>query len=65
VTTQSALFIISILAARYVYIFCLKNPAAFKDEFWSLFCNVIIVIISWTSQLVTFAMTAGRQAQSY
>ena len=33
-------FIISI---RYIFIFKLKNPAAFHDDFWSLFLNIWIV----------------------
>jgi hypothetical protein len=37
-TTQSILCLNSVMATRYIYIFWLKNPAAFHDEFWCRFC---------------------------
>jgi hypothetical protein len=49
------------LVVRYVYIFCLKNPAVFNDCFWSFYWNIVIVIFSWISQLVIFVMSAGKE----
>jgi hypothetical protein len=38
---------------RYLFIFWLKNPAAFNDEFWGKFLNWSVVILSWISQVMT------------
>jgi hypothetical protein len=35
VSVQLMLFLDCIVFARYVYIFWLKNPAAFHDDFWN------------------------------
>jgi hypothetical protein len=36
------LYIDGTIVMRYVYIFWLKNPAAFNDEFWSRFIFIWI-----------------------
>ena len=41
-----------IMVIRYIFIFWLKNPAAFEDEFWSLFLNVWTILFTLTSELV-------------
>ena len=46
------LFLDCIMLMRYISIFWLKNPAAFQDEFWSLFANLWVVTFSWISQFV-------------
>jgi hypothetical protein len=49
---QGMLFLDCIMVTRYTFIFWLKNPAAFQDEFWSLFINLWVVGFSWIAQLV-------------
>ena len=43
-TTSSdfLLFYDAIIVVRFVYIFVLKNPAAFADDFWCFFINVAV-----------------------
>ena len=48
--TQIFLFFDCIALTRYMYIFCLKNPAAFKDDFW---CRVAVAWIKAFSFLIT------------
>jgi hypothetical protein len=57
--TQQMLFTDGIILTRYIFIFCLKNPAAFNDDFWYLVINVWIVAFSFLSQIVS-AMMPGR-----
>ena len=40
---QILLFMDGIAVTRYVFIFWLKNPAAFNDDFWSFFLNIWVV----------------------
>ena len=40
------LYIDAIIIARYLFIFCLKNPAAFADDFWCCFVSIWIYAIS-------------------
>ena len=51
-TTQGMLFLDCIMITRYIFIFWLKNPGAFKDEFWSLYVNIWVVFFSWISQII-------------
>lgn len=39
---QLSMFISAILLSKYVYVFWLKNPMAFKDKFWALFITLWI-----------------------
>ena len=43
---QILLFLNGILISKYIFIFWLKNPAAFNDDFWSLFVNIWVVSFS-------------------
>ena len=43
---QVLLFMNGIAVTRYVFIFWLKNPTAFKDDFWSFFLNMWVVGLS-------------------
>jgi hypothetical protein len=45
------LFFDGIILARYVYIFRLKNPAAFPDDFWHRFLNTWIFWFCTASQV--------------
>jgi hypothetical protein len=55
---RSALFLELLLLfdtvtiSKYFYIFWLKNPAGFNDDFWSIFLNVWIKGFSFLSQTV-------------
>ena len=42
VTSDFLLFFDAIIIVRYMYIFVLKNPAAFHDDFWYSFINIWI-----------------------
>ena len=42
---QIILFLNSIIIMRYIMMFWLKNPINFKDDFWSIFINIWIVIV--------------------
>jgi hypothetical protein len=53
-----------IAIVRYLFIFHLKNPAMFQDEFWNLFINMQVVSFSFLSQLI-FAYLPGRQPLIY
>jgi hypothetical protein len=45
---------------RYVFIFWLKNPAAFEDDFWLIFVNAWSMTFSFLSQLPR-ALVPGNQ----
>ena len=48
------LFYDAIAIARYVYIFCLKNPAALDDEFWGYFVSIWIYLTTVLLTLTVF-----------
>ncbi len=52
VVVQVLLFLDSIVVARYFFVFRLKNPAGFQDEFWYRFVNIWVVGFSTLSQFV-------------
>ena len=53
-----------IVAVRYLFIFHLKNPAMFEDQFWNFVINTLVVSFSFASQLI-FAFLPGRQPVIY
>jgi len=53
-----------LIISRYAFIFWLKNPAAFNDEFWCLFINRWVNLFSVLSQFV-FIYWPGRQRIGY
>ena len=55
------LFLDAIISMRYVYIFVLKNPAAFNDDFWQRFTT--FWIFSCTS-ILTFTAFFKIRCQS-
>ena len=55
-TTQAMLFLDSIMLSRFVFIFILRNPTAFQDDFWSLFGNIWILAFCWIGQIVSEIM---------
>ena len=61
---QVLLLLDSVIAARYIFIFKLKNPGAVHDDFWSRFVNIVIVVISFGSNFVIFFLP-GRKPLHY
>jgi hypothetical protein len=49
---------------RYLYVFYLKNPHEFKDDFWHLFINLWVISVSFVSQF-TFVQLPGKQPMNY
>ena len=55
-TTQAKIFLDSIMLSRFVFIFVLRNPTAFQNNFWSLFGNIWILAFCWIGQTVSEIM---------
>ena len=49
---------------RYIYLFHLKNPGEFKDEFWHIFINIWTVCFGLASQFA-FLYSPGQQPIYY
>ena len=64
-TTQSMLFLDCIMLTRYAFIFWLKNPAAFRDDFWSLVINIWVTIFSLVVQIVFEVMLGTDSSHFY
>ena len=56
--TKSAIFLQMffyfdlIILSRYAYVFWLKNPAGFNDDFWVSFCNMWVMMMSLLTKSV-------------
>jgi len=66
---SNSLFLISarnntFAITRYLFIFWLKNPAVFQDDFWYLFLNIWIKVASLLFNFVRF-YTAEHQIINY
>jgi hypothetical protein len=61
---QCLLLLDSVIIARYIFIFKLKNPGAVQDDFWSLFVNITTMGISFLSNFVIFSLP-GRKPLHY
>ncbi len=61
---QVALLLIMLFVFRYIFIFCLKNPMAFQDEFWSFFINLWLSIFCLVSQWLILYLP-GQQPISF
>ena len=44
ITTHFLLLLDTVIVLRYIWIFWIKNPSSFKDEFWSTF---MLTLQSW------------------
>jgi hypothetical protein len=62
--SQILLFLDGIIICRYIFIFWLKNPTVFQDDFWSLFINIWILGFVNASQ-ISFAQIPGRKTLYY
>ena len=60
IAMQVILFFDTINIARYAFVFWLKNPLNFRDDFWSTFLNLWIVSCSFVSQFV-YVFLPGQQ----
>ncbi len=58
------LFYDGILLTNYLFIFWLKNPSAFKDDFWNNFFNKWVICFGTVSQLI-FLMMPGNQPLNF
>jgi hypothetical protein len=61
---QEILYFDIIAVLRYLFIFSIKNPGTFQDEFWNFFINIVVVSFSFLSQVI-FAYLQGRQPLTY
>ena len=59
------LFMIGMITSRYVFIFRLKNPAAFQDDFWSFYLNISVVGFSAIAELVLYRMPGRNTIYHY
>ena len=60
INMQTVLFCDAVSVARYLFIFYIKNPSAFQDEFWHTFINIWVVSCGLLSQFV-FVYLPGHQ----
>jgi hypothetical protein len=63
-TTEVMLYFDSISLSRYIFIFWLKNPAGFNDEFWCTFIYLWIKGMTKTSNII-FCLLAEHQLINY
>ena len=64
IAMQVILFFNAMNISRYIFIFWLKNPLNFQDDFWSTFVNLWIVSFSLVSQFV-YVFLPGKQALNF
>jgi hypothetical protein len=64
IAMQVFLFFDTINISSYVFIFWLKNPLNFQDDFWSTFVNLWIISFSLISQFV-YVFLPGRQPLNF
>jgi len=63
-----------IVISRYFYIFLLKNPAGFNDDFWAFFLNMCVIMLTLLikagyhlavpHQIITFYFCCGINPQT-
>ena len=61
---QTVLFIDGVIFARYLFVFYLKNPFDFKDDFWHMFINIWVMAVSFVSQFI-FVLMPGKQPMNF
>jgi hypothetical protein len=64
INLQTVLLCDGVTAARYLFIFYLKNPFQFQDEFWHTFCNAWVASFALLSQFV-FVYSPGHQPLNF
>ena len=65
ILTQLFLFLDGIMITKYVYIFWLKNPNAFHDDFWSVLINILIVGFSLIFEFVRTVLPGSNPLGFY
>jgi hypothetical protein len=50
---------------RYIFIFKLKNPAAFHDDFWSYFLNIWVIGFSVISEIILYRLPGRNSIYFY
>ena len=63
--TQVFLFFDGIACMRYIFIFFLKNPAAFRDDFWCLFISIWVKAFSLIVEIVIHNLLAHHKMNYY
>jgi hypothetical protein len=53
------------MISRYVYIYCLKNPAGFNDDFWAYFFNMWVKICTLISMMVYHSLLTYQPSNYY
>jgi hypothetical protein len=64
IAIQEILYFGIIAVVRYLFIFSIRNPATFQDEFWNFFINIQVVSFGFLSQVI-FACLPGRQPLTF
>jgi len=55
----------SISLTRYLFIFCLKNPGVFNDDFWIIFVNMWLIMVAFLIQFVRLFMPGNQLVDYY
>ena len=63
--SQVFLFFDSIACMRYIFIFFLKNPAAFRDDFWCFFIYIWVKAYSLIVEIVIHNLMAHNKLSYY
>jgi hypothetical protein len=63
-TVQTLLFVNGVTVAHYLYIFGLKDPVKFKDDFWHILINIWVVSFAFLSQSI-YVYFPGHQPISF
>lgn len=61
---QLLLFFSAISVLRYLFIFHLKNPSCFENDFWTSYLNIWVITFSVLSQVV-HSLLPGRQPMNF
>ena len=64
VNIKTLLFCDAVTTSRYLFVFYLKNPSQFKDDFWHKCINIWVVAFCFISQFAV-AYLPGRQPLNY
>jgi hypothetical protein len=59
------MFLNAIVISKFAFIFCLKNPAAIDDDFWSLFITIWSVGFSFTFNVSRFLQRRRQMIYYY
>jgi hypothetical protein len=59
------MYIYAAMVMRYAYIFWLKNPTAFEDDFWSTFIVIWIHAVSILTQVAWHCLVTYQPLEFY